>query len=67
VKIVSFMLGVWFLADSVGSKVAGLAAGFISSAPLPQLFGVVAGVCLGSSLVAFLMVKPMRGLMGGVH
>jgi len=67
VKIVSFMLGVWFLADSVGSKVAGLAAGFISSAPLPQLFGVVAGACLGSSLIAFLMVKPIRGWMGGVH
>src|SRR6185437_9652115 len=39
VKIVGFMLGVWFLADSVGNKAAGYAAGFISSAPLPQLFG----------------------------
>ncbi|HEY5085901.1 MAG TPA: peptide MFS transporter [Gemmatimonadaceae bacterium] len=67
VKIVGFMLGVWFLADSVGNKVAGFAAGFISSAPLPQLFGVVAAVCLGASLVAFLMIKPVRGLMGGVH
>lgn len=67
VKIVGFMLGVWFLADSVGSKVAGYAAGFISSAPMTQLFGVTAGVCLGASLVAFLMIKPMRSLMGGVH
>jgi POT family proton-dependent oligopeptide transporter len=67
VKIVGMMLGVWFLADSVGNKVAGFAAGFISSAPLPQLFGVVAAVCLGASAVAFLMIKPVRGLMGGVH
>jgi POT family proton-dependent oligopeptide transporter len=67
VRIVGFMLGVWFLADAVGNKVAGFAAGFISSAPLPQLFGVVAGVCLGASLVAFLMIKPVRALMGGVH
>jgi len=67
VKIVGFMLGVWFLADSVGNKVAGYAAGFISSAPLPQLFGVIAAVCLGASLIAFLMIKPVRGLMGGVH
>jgi POT family proton-dependent oligopeptide transporter len=67
VKIVGSMLGVWFLADSVGNKAAGFAAGFISSAPLPQLFGVVAAVCLGASLLAFLLIKPVRGLMGGVH
>jgi proton-dependent oligopeptide transporter, POT family len=67
VKIVGMMLGVWFLADSVGNKAAGFAAGFISSAPLPQLFGVIAAVCLAASAVAFLMIKPVRGLMGGVH
>jgi POT family proton-dependent oligopeptide transporter len=67
VKIIGFMLGVWFMADSLGSKVAGYAAGFISSAPLPQLFGVVAAVCLGASFIAFLMIKPVRSLMGGVH
>jgi proton-dependent oligopeptide transporter, POT family len=67
VKIVGMMLGVWFLADSVGNKAAGFAAGFISSAPLPQLFGIIAAVCLGASAVAFVMIKPVRGLMGGVH
>jgi POT family proton-dependent oligopeptide transporter len=66
VKIVGSMLGVWFLADSVGNKAAGFAAGFISSAPLPQLFGVIAAVCLVASAVAFLMIRPVRGLMGGV-
>ncbi|HEY4219063.1 MAG TPA: peptide MFS transporter [Gemmatimonadaceae bacterium] len=67
VKIVGFMLGVWFLADSVGNKAAGYAAGFISSAPLPELFGTIAAVCLGASVVAFAMIKPVRGLMGGVR
>ncbi len=67
VRIVGFMLGVWFLADSVGNKVAGYAAGFISSAPLPLLFGTVAAVCLGASLIAFLVIKPVKSLMGGVH
>jgi proton-dependent oligopeptide transporter, POT family len=67
VKIVGMMLGVWFLADSVGNKAAGFAAGFISSAPLPTLFGVIAAVSLGASAVAFLMIKPVRGLMGGIH
>ena len=67
VKIVGMMLGVWFLADAVGNKVAGYAAGFISSAPLPQLFGVVGGVCVGASVIAFAIVKPVQRLMGGVH
>jgi POT family proton-dependent oligopeptide transporter len=67
VKIVGFMLGVWFLADSVGNKVAGLAAGYISTAPLPELFGVIAAVCLGTSVIAFAIIKPVKGLMGGVH
>ena len=67
VKIVGMMLGVWFLADSVGNKVAGYAAGFISSAPLTQLFGVVGAVCIGASLVAFAIVKPVKRLMGGVR
>jgi len=67
VKIVGMMLGLWFLADSVGNKVAGYAAGFISSAPLPQLFGVVGAVCVGASLIAFAIVKPVKQLMGGVR
>ena len=67
VRIVGMMLGLWFLADSVGNKVAGFAAGFISTAPLPQLFGVVGAVCIGASLVAFAIVKPVKKLMGGVH
>jgi proton-dependent oligopeptide transporter, POT family len=67
VKIVGMMLGVWFLADSVGNKVAGYAAGFISTAPLTQLFGVVGVVCVGASLIAFAIVKPVKRLMGGVH
>jgi len=67
VKIVGFMLGVWFLADSVGNKAAGYAAGYISSAPLPELFGVIAAVCLGASVIAFAMIKPVKGLMGGVR
>ncbi|HVX39794.1 MAG TPA: peptide MFS transporter [Gemmatimonadaceae bacterium] len=67
VKIVGFMLGVWFLADSVGSKAAGYAAGFISSAPLPELFGTIATVCLVASVIAFIIIKPVKSLMGGVR
>jgi POT family proton-dependent oligopeptide transporter len=64
VKIVGFMLGVWFLADSVGNKAAGYAAGFISTAPLPQLFGVIAAVCLGASVVAFAIISTYGRVPG---
>ena len=67
VKIAGMMLGVWFLADSVGNKVAGYAAGFMSTAPLTQIFGTIAAVCLGASVIAFLIIRPVRRLMGGIH
>ena len=67
VKIVGMMLGVWFLADSLGNKLAGWAAGFFASLPLPTLFGAVAGVCLAAALIMALLIKPVRRLMGGVH
>ena len=44
VRIVGLMMGVWFLSNSFGNKLAGWAAGFISTMPLETLFGVVAGV-----------------------
>ncbi len=67
VKIVGTALGIWFLADAVGNKAAGYAAGFISTAPLPELFGTIAAVCLGGALLAAILIKPVKGLMGGIH
>ena len=66
-RTVGMMLGLWFLADAVGNKVAGYAAGFISSADMSTLFGTVAAVCIGASLVAFILIKPVKRMMGGVH
>jgi len=67
VRIVGLMMGVWFLSNSFGNKLAGWAAGFFSSAPLPTLFGTVAGVTLGASILLFLLVRPVRALMGPIR
>ncbi len=67
VKIVGMMLGVWFLADSVGNKLAGWIAGFFTSLPLPQLFGAVGAVSLAAAVVAFTLIGPVKRLMGGVR
>jgi len=60
-------MGVWFLSNALGNKLAGWAAGFISTLPLATLFGTVAGVTLLAALVLFALIKPVRGLMGGVQ
>jgi POT family proton-dependent oligopeptide transporter len=66
-RIVGLMMGVFFLSNALGNKLAGWSAGFISTTPLPTLFGATAGVCLGAALVMFLLLRPIRNLMGGVR
>ena len=61
-RIVGVMMGVWFLSIAFGNKLAGYAAGFISSIPLTQLFGTVAGVLIVAALIMFALVKPIRAL-----
>lgn len=65
-KILGVMMGVWFLSNAVGNKLAGWAAGFFSTMPLSELFGTVAVVMVASALVLFALIKPIRRLMGGV-
>ncbi len=67
VRVVGLMMGVWFLSNALGNKLAGWAAGFFSTMPLPTLFGTVAGVTLVAAVLMFLLVKPVRNLMGGVR
>jgi POT family proton-dependent oligopeptide transporter len=66
-RIVGLMMGVWFLSNAFGNKLAGWSAGFISTLPLPTLFGVTAGVSLAAALIMFLLIRPVRGLMGGIN
>jgi len=65
-RILGLMMGVWFLSNAAGNKLAGWAASFFSTTPLVTLFGVVAGVLVVASLVMFVLVNPIRRLMGGV-
>ena len=63
-RIVGLMMGVWFLSNAFGNKLAGWAAGFFSSMPLNTLFGIVTAVLLGAAVVMFALVKPSKRLMG---
>jgi len=66
-RMVGLMMGLWFLSIGAGNKLAGWVAGFSSTVPLTTLFGAIAAVTIGAALVLFLIVRPVRGLMGGVH
>jgi POT family proton-dependent oligopeptide transporter len=66
VRIVGLMMGVWFLSNSFGNKLAGFAAGFFSTVPLVTLFGEVAVILIVASVVIFALVRPIRRMMGGV-
>jgi len=65
-RIVGLMMGVWFLSNALGNKIAGTTAGFISSMPLTQLFGNVAMALFAAAIVMFVLVKPIKSLMSGV-
>ena len=66
VRIVSVMMGVFFLSNWLGNLLAGWTAGFFSSMPLSQLFGAVAAVCLVAAVIMFVLIRPVKRLMGGV-
>ena len=67
VRLVGLLMGVFFLSNSAGNWLAGWSARFISTMPMVQLFGATAAVTLGAGVVLFLLLKPIRGLMGGVR
>ena len=66
-RIVGLMMGVWFLSNAAGNKIAGWAAGFFSSMPLNQLFTITTVVLLAAAIVMFAMIKPSKRLMGDVR
>ena len=66
-RLVGSMMGVWFLALSLGNFIGGRVAGLFETFPLPQLFGAVFLTTAFSALVLALLSKPIRRLMSGVH
>jgi POT family proton-dependent oligopeptide transporter len=66
-RVTGLMMGVWFLAAAVGNYLGGRVAGLYETLDLPTLFGIVAAIPIGAGLLLFLLVRPIRRLMGGVH
>jgi POT family proton-dependent oligopeptide transporter len=62
-RVKGMMMGVWFLATSVGNLIAGTVAGLYDSFTLTQLFGAVTAFAVLASLIMFALVKPIRELL----
>jgi POT family proton-dependent oligopeptide transporter len=60
------MMGVWFIAASLGNLVAGLVAGRLETLPPAQLFQTVAMITGGVGVVAMLASPGVKKLMGRV-
>jgi POT family proton-dependent oligopeptide transporter len=65
-RAAGFIMGIWFLTNSIGNWLAGKAASMYSSVPLPTLFGANAGFSIVAAIVLALMIKPTVRLMQGV-
>ncbi len=68
-RYVSQMMGVWFLATSVGNLSAGLLAGMFESdnlAAMPGQFMQFVYFATAAGIVLLLLSKPVKKLMGGV-
>jgi proton-dependent oligopeptide transporter, POT family len=63
VRIAGLVMGVWFLALSVGNYLAGMASSFYETMPLPKLFTIVTVTALVTALVLALLIKPIRRMM----
>ena len=66
-RIAGLMMGVWFLATSVGNFIAGRLAGFYESMPLPTLFTNVALFGIVAGLILLALSPPIKRLMGEVN
>jgi len=67
VRLVSVVMGIFFLSNFLGNLLAGWSARFVSTVPLVTLFSVTAAVTIGAGAVLFLLLRPIRNLMGGVR
>ena len=68
-RFVGQMMGVWFLATSFGSLIAGLVAGTFDAENIqayPSQYMDIVMFIGGAGIVMLLFTKPIKNLMGGI-
>jgi POT family proton-dependent oligopeptide transporter len=62
-RVKGMMMGVWFLAASMGNLIAGLVVGELEKFSHAQVFGAVTAFAVAASLVMFGLVRPIRRML----
>ncbi len=69
-RLVGQMMGLWFLATSLGNLIAGLIAGEVSGAAevqMPARFLQIVLTTCGTGLLLWIFARPIKKLAGGVE
>jgi proton-dependent oligopeptide transporter, POT family len=70
VKLLGMMMGIWFLASSLGNKAAGYLAGFFDESDVGAMTWLFGSMAVGSIVAAGILAAltpAMKKLMGGVR
>lgn len=62
-RVVSLMMGVWFLATAVGNFLGGSVSGYYEKFELPTLFALVATSGFVMSAAMFALVRPIKRML----
>jgi POT family proton-dependent oligopeptide transporter len=62
-RVAGLMMGVWFLATSVGNYLGGRVASLYEAFSLPSLFGAVTLFALAAAVVLALLVRPIERML----
>lgn len=66
-RVAGLMMGVWYLAISVGNFFGGRLSSLYGAMPLPDLFGAIALVGILAGVAMLLLAPPIKRLMGAVN
>jgi len=66
-RVVGLMMGVFYLAISVGNFIGGRLASLYEAMPLARLFGAIGAVGICAGLIMFALTPPIKRLMGDVN
>jgi POT family proton-dependent oligopeptide transporter len=62
-RIGGLMMGVWFLATSVGNFISGRVSGLYEAMPLPTLFVTIAAIAIVFGVILMVLTPAMRRLL----
>ena len=66
-RLAGSIMGVWFMATSVGNFIGGRVAGQFETFPLPSLFGAVCLTTVAAGVACLVLTPTIKRLMGGVN